>query len=76
MILYLNPVFDSILMKKVLKTALVASYRTFSNFTVARYTIYFFVCEQIFLILDMGMICFDVQNPNASCSASVSAVLV
>ena len=32
--------------------------------------------EQIFLILAMGTICLDVQNPNASCNASVSSVLV
>ena len=33
------PVFDSFLKKKVLYTALVAAYRTFINFTDARYAI-------------------------------------
>ena len=37
---------------------------------------YFLVVEQIFRIFDIGTICFDVQNPNASCSASVIFVLV
>lgn len=71
-----NLVFDSVLMQKVLQPALVAGYKAFINFTNTRYTIYFFVCEQIFLILAMGTICFDVQKPNASCNASVISVLV
>ena len=70
------PVFDSVLAKKVPKSALVAAYGTFINFTDARYAIYFLVCEQIFLILAMGIICLDVQKPNASCNASVRPVLV
>ena len=39
-------------------------------------SLYFLVCEQIFLIFAIGTICFDVQKPNASCRASVRAVLV
>ena len=71
-----NPVFDSVLMRKVSQSAPVVDCETFVNFTNARYTIYFLVCEQIFLILAIGTICFDVQNPNASCRASVISVLV
>lgn len=71
-----NPVFDSFLEKKVSQSAPAADYETFINFTNVRYTIYFLVWEQIFLIFAMGMICFDVQNPNASCRASVISVLV
>ena len=70
------PVFDSVLMRKVSQSAPVVDCETFVNFTNARYTIYFLVCEQIFLILAIGTICFDVQNPNASCRASVISVLV
>lgn len=71
-----NPIFDSFLRKKVSQPALTADCGTFSFFMNIRYAIYFFVCEQIFLILDIGMISFDVQNPNALCKASVSSVLV
>ena len=71
-----TPVFDSVLMRKVSQSAPVVDCETFVNFTNARYTIYFLVCEQIFLILAIGTICFDVQNPNASCRASVISVLV
>lgn len=71
-----NPVFDTFWTKKVPQTALGAVCGTFANFMVARYAIYFLVWEQIFFILAMGMICFDVQNPNALCNASVSSVLV
>ena len=71
-----NPIFDSFLRKKVSHPALAADCGTFSFFMNIRYAIYFFVCEQIFLILDIGMISFDVQNPNALCKASVSSVLV
>ena len=70
------PVFGSFLEKKVSQTALRAECGTFINFTDARYTIFFLVWEQIFLIFAMGTICLDVQNPNASCNASVSSVLV
>ena len=70
------PIFDSFLRKKVSQPALTADCGTFSFFMNIRYAIYFFVCEQIFLILDIGMISFDVQNPNALCKASVSSVLV
>ena len=71
-----TPVFDSFLEKKVSQVALGAGCGTFINFTDARYTIFFLVWEQIFLILAIGTICLDVQNPNASCNASVSSVLV
>lgn len=71
-----TPIFDSFLGKKVSQATLRAACGTFINFTDARYTIYFLVWEQIFLILAMGTICLDVQNPNASCNASVSSVLV
>ena len=71
-----NPIFDSFLRKKVSHPALAADCGTFSFFMNIRYAIYFFVCEQIFLILDIGMISFDVQNLNALCKASVSSVLV
>lgn len=71
-----TPVFDTFLMKKVPRTVLEAACGTFANFMAARYTIYFLVWEQIFFILAMGMICLDVQNPNAVCNASVSPVLV
>ena len=37
---------------------------------------YFLVSEQIFLIFLIGIISFEVQNPNASCRASVSSDLV
>ena len=71
-----TPVFDSFLAKKVPKPALVAASGTFLNFTNARYTFPFLVWEQIFLIFLIGMICFDVQKPNASWRASVSSVRV
>ena len=71
-----NPVFDSFLAKKVSQVALGVPCGTFINFTDARYTIFFLVWEQIFRIFAIGKICLDVQNPNASCSASVSSVLV
>ena len=71
-----NPEFDSLLTKKVQQAALEAAFGTFLNFLVARYALGFFVCEQIFLIFFIGTICFEVQKPNASCRASVSAVLV
>ena len=68
--------FNSLLTKKVPQTALTAAFGTFVNFLIARYAFGFFVCEQIFFIFFMGTICFEVQNPNASCRASVSFVLV
>ncbi len=71
-----NPKFNSLLTKKVPQTALTAAFGTFVNFLIARYAFGFFVCEQIFFIFFMGTICFEVQNPNASCRASVSFVLV
>lgn len=58
--MYNNPVFDSLLMKKVSQAALVADCGTFINFMVARYAVYFFVWEQIFLIFLTGTICFEV----------------
>lgn len=61
-----NPVFDSLLVKKVLKPALVADSGTFLVLPFARYAPGFFVCEQIFFIFFMGTICFEVQKPNAS----------
>lgn len=36
----------------------------------------FFVQEQMFLMVFIGTICFDVQNPKASCRESVSSVRV
>lgn len=75
-IIIYNPVFNSLLAIKVLRPALVADLGTFTFFTSARYAVYFFVCEQIFFIFLMGMICFEVQKPNASCSASVNGVRV
>ncbi|MCI6812638.1 MAG: hypothetical protein MR922_09565, partial [Lachnospiraceae bacterium] len=45
------PIFDSFLGKKVSQATLRAACGTFINFTDARYTIYFLVWEQIFLIL-------------------------
>ena len=71
-----TPEFDSVLTKKVPQPALSAACETFMLLSVARYALYFFVWEQIFLIFFIGTICFDVQKPNASCSASVSSVLV
>ncbi len=71
-----DPEFDSVLTKKVPEAALEAAFGAFLYFTVARYVFCFFVCEQIFLIFFMGMICFEVQKPNASCRASVNSVLV
>lgn len=71
-----NHEFDSFMTKKVPQTALAAAFGTFPYFLLARYTSGFFVCEQIFLIFFIGTICFEVQKPNVSCSASVSFVLV
>ena len=45
---------------------------TFMIFAITRYIIYFFVVEQIFSIFCIGTICFDVQNPKASCRSSVN----
>ncbi len=61
-----DPVFDSVLKEKVSQTAYLADCETFKGFTIARYITYFLVREQIFFILAIGTICFDVQNPNAS----------
>ena len=61
--------FLSLTAKEVKESRKVFKYRpcgTFVYFTIARYAIYFLVCEQIFLILAMGTICLDVQKPNAS----------
>ena len=69
----------SLTVKKVKESRKAFKYRpcgTFIYFMNARYAIYFLVCEQIFLILAMGMICLDVQKPKASCRASVISVLV
>lgn len=42
----------------------------------SRYASYFLVWLQIFFIFFIGMICFEVQNPNFSCRSSVNSVLV
>lgn len=70
-----SPVFDSFLRKKVPEPALVA-FGTSVHFTDARYAFYFFVREHIFLIFFIETIYLEVQNPNASWSASVIFILV
>ena len=75
-VLCYNPVFDTWNDKKVSQALIPMACGTFINFVIARYTIYFFVSEQIFLIFLIGTICFEVQKPNASWSASVSSVRV
>lgn len=71
-----TPVFDRVLTEKISQATKIEACEIFKNFTTARYAIYFFVCEQIFFILDMGTICLEVQKPNASCNASVNSVRV
>lgn len=66
--------FDSVLTKKAPRSASMADFRTFLCFAIARYAIYFLVCERIFFILLTGMICLEVQKPNTSIFCKVEKI--